>query len=170
MTPKTEETLAQYLTLRLIIGFLGEKPQCNWWDTNFLSSTGRQFMGFNFPRTALAAGCSSVTVAAKRLHDERIGKGNVYHLFRLPSAAEEALHHRLLSADAGEFGQYLASQQEALGRLASLSQESVVVPGGPVQIGSAKQMFTDSATVSLARHYHAGFQAGKMVFPYFTND
>ena len=52
------------ITLRAIVCFLGEKPQFGWWDTNFLSQTGLQFLVINFPRTALAAGCNSVIEAA----------------------------------------------------------------------------------------------------------
>lgn len=166
----SDQMIGNYASLRVIVGYLGEKPQRNWWDTSFLSPTGRQFMGLNFPRTAFAAACSSVTAAAKRLHDERIGKGNVYHLFRLPSASEETLHRQLLSADASSLAQHIASEQDALAHLASLSEGSVDLSGGPIQIGSAKQMFTESAIGAICRQYHAGLQAGKMVFPYFTND
>ena len=84
------------ITLRTIVGFLGENPQFCWWDTNFLSQTGLQFLAINFPRSAFSAGCNSVTEAAKRLHDERIGKSGVYHLFRFPTYSEESIHRHLL--------------------------------------------------------------------------
>ena len=73
----TDQPIERYAVLRALVGFLGESPQHSWWDTNFLSRIGQQFMAINFPRTALAAACSSVTVAARRVHDQHIGKGGV---------------------------------------------------------------------------------------------
>lgn len=49
--PKSE-ALANVLKLRLLVGFLGEKKQCNWWDTTFLEATGQRFLETVFPRTA----------------------------------------------------------------------------------------------------------------------
>ena len=77
MLEQSTRIVTNMTSLRTLVGFLGEKSQCNWWDTSFLSSTGLQFLEINFPRSAFAAGVSSVTEAAKRLHDEFIGKGNV---------------------------------------------------------------------------------------------
>jgi hypothetical protein len=86
------ELIQKYITLRTLIGYLGEKSQYNWWDTNFLSPFGLQYLAINFPRSSFVAGMTSVSEAARRLHDSRIGKGGVYHLFRLPLAVEENLH------------------------------------------------------------------------------
>ena len=83
------------IMLRALVGFLGEKPQFNWWDTNFLSETGLKFLGITFPRSSLAAGINSVTAAARRVHDGRIGKKGVYHLFRLPLGIEQIIHESL---------------------------------------------------------------------------
>ena len=64
-----------FIKIRALVGYLGEKSQLNWWDTNFLSETGLQFLSINFPRSSFSAGVNSVSTAARRLHDERIGKG-----------------------------------------------------------------------------------------------
>jgi len=38
-----EELVDQYITLRALVAYLGEKTQYNWWNTNFLSRAGLQF-------------------------------------------------------------------------------------------------------------------------------
>lgn len=156
-----------YILLRLLVGFLGEKSQCTWWDSNFLSETGLQFLAINFPRTALAAGCTSVTAAAKRLHDDRIGKGGVYHLFRLPAAVEESLHRELLSAEPDKLEADINTKEKALSRLKSFSESAVDAPSGPVQIGTEDKILTKFAVSELAMHYCDAFTKGKMTFPYF---
>jgi predicted Zn finger-like uncharacterized protein len=155
------------ITLRAIVGFLGEKKQFGWWDTNFLNPTGLQFLSINFPRTAFAAGCNSVFEAAKRLHDDRIGKRDVYHLFRLPTSVEEKLHQHLLKIDPDQFS-YLKSKETALENLKGIISNTVVAPGGPVQIGTFKDMLKVSSCQDLAVHYYGAFQNQKMCFPYFN--
>jgi hypothetical protein len=59
------------LQLRVLVSYLGEKDQFNWWDTSFLGKTGQKFLEINFPRSAFSAGVHSVTEAAKQLHDRR---------------------------------------------------------------------------------------------------
>jgi hypothetical protein len=39
--------------------------------------------------------CNGETHAAALVHDERIGVGNVYHLFRLPEEMEQGIHQKL---------------------------------------------------------------------------
>lgn len=155
------------IQLRLIVGFLGEKNQFGWWDTNFLSKTGLQFLDINFPRTALAAGLNSVTEAARRLHDDRIGKGGVYHLFRFPSGVEEDLHRLFFTADQKELLALLESQDTAMGALSSMVSDSVGAPEGPVQIGNLKNMLQEFSVKEIAVHYYEAFKNQKMCLPYF---
>ncbi len=84
--------ILKLVKIRTLVAFLGEKDQYNWWDTSFLGETGLKYLKLNFPRSIFLAGVTSVTEAAKKLHDERIGKGMVYHLFRLPFNIEERIH------------------------------------------------------------------------------
>jgi len=157
------------ITLRTIVGFLGENPQFGWWDTNFLSQTGLQFLAINFPRSAFSAGCNSVTEAAKRLHDKRIGKGSVYHLFRLPLYSEESIHRYLTDIGSEEFAPHLKDKETALNKLKTLVSNSVNAPEGPAQIGTFKNIFSYVAIEKLAMHYLDAFSKEKECFPYFTN-
>lgn len=162
--------LKQFIYLRILVGFLGEKPQYNWWDTNFLSPTGFQFLSINFPRSTLAAGCNSVTEAARRLHDERIGKGAVYHLFRMPATIEETLHKTLITMDAGKLKAALKDKDTAMTQLKAYIKNAVDAPEGPVQVGTTHNLDTEFAVSELAMHYLNAFEQGKKCFPYFVDN
>jgi hypothetical protein len=166
MTKKYGNLFGTLAHQRALVGFLGEKSQCNWWDTNFLSPTGLQFLEINFPRSALAAGCNAVTEAAKRLHDELIGKGNVYHLFRFPSSVEEEIHRQLMT-NSGHFTQDLVDKETALRKLKDLTSDSVDSPEGPKQIGTGKNLLSAFTIDELAKHYYDAFSNNKLCFPYF---
>ncbi len=157
----------KYIHLRTLVGYLGEKSQCNWWDTNFLSPVGLQFLAINFPRSSFVAGITSVSEAARRLHDNRIGKGGVYHLFRLPLAIEESLHSQLMEWDNAEFISHIKDKDEALVQLQNLVDSTVEASEGPVQIGTEQQIQRKSIIAELAKHYLDGFANGKQVLPYF---
>jgi len=163
-----KELTKQYITLRVLIGYLGEKSQCNWWDTNFLSPVGLQFLAINFPRSSFVAGITSVSEAARRLHDSRIGKGGVYHLFRLPLAIEEILHNQLMGLDSSTFIPAIKDKNEALAQLQTLVDSTVDAPEGPVQIGTEKQIQRRNSIAELAKHYLDAFSNDKLVLPYFS--
>jgi hypothetical protein len=150
------------------VGFLGENTRFRWWDTNFLSKTGLQYLAIPFPRTAFAAGCASVAEAAKRLHDERIGKGGVFHLFRLPSAIEEKLHRYLHGMQPIEILSELEGKEKALAKLKEYAEADVQTREGPVQVGKADKIMTEYIVSELATHYFDAFSNGVKTFPYFT--
>jgi hypothetical protein len=77
--------------LRLVVGYLGEKDQFNWWSSSFLNETTKKMFEFTFPRTAELAQYEGVSASAARVHDERIGVGETFHLFRLPEFLEKSL-------------------------------------------------------------------------------
>jgi hypothetical protein len=171
MTAENKANIIERLSrLRSLVGYLGEKGQFGWWDTGFLNRTGLQFLEINFPRTAFAAGCKGVMEAAKRLHDERIGKGEVYHLFRLPTGFEEDLHHALLEADPGDLLPQLESREKAMEALRSMVADTVGAPEGPVQIGTMRGALRPADIQEIAVHYYDAFRNRKMCFPYFVAD
>ncbi len=159
---------AHLAQLRLLVGYLGEKDQSAWWDCRFLCTNGLRFLEINFPRTVLAAAITSVTAAARRLHDERIGKANVYHLFRLPAALEEGVHKSLPAGAPDDWVAVVADKDIAMQRLAEMAGETVDAPVGPVQVGTTKTLTTKSAVGELARHYLDAFTHDKVVLPYFS--
>lgn len=158
------------LQVRVLVGYLGEKDQGNWWDTSFLNKTGQKFLEINFPRSAFAAGVHSVTEAAKQLHDRRIGRGRVFHLFRLPATSEEKLHLQLLNTDPTPFLKDIESSTQALIVLKQLAGSTLDAPEGPVQVGTLRRLLSDFAVEEMAKHYYDAFNSGKQTFPYFTMD
>ena len=56
-------------------------------------------MQINYPRTARNAALEAVGLAATKEHDEKIGLGRVYHLFRLPHELQESLHQLSLERE-----------------------------------------------------------------------
>lgn len=157
---------SRILRLRTLVGFLGETHNFKWWDTNFLSPTGRQFLAVIFPRTPLLAGFNATVTAAKRLHDDRIGKGGVYHLFRLPTNLEEDLHKMALSGETDHLSTHIGSKEDALDALAGMSASGGGSPEGPVQIGKTMDIGSEPMIGAIAYCYHHAFANGNMCFPY----
>lgn len=155
--------------IRAVVGFLGEKSQYGWWDTNFLSDSGQEFLKVIFPRSAVSAGCNAAAEAAKRLHDERIGRGGVYHLFRLPLSIEEAIHQQILT-EPDDVCFLINSEITALDFLKRLSSSLKDASVGPIQVGSEKQILTSKSIEKISSHYFYAFQSSTMCFPYFVGD
>src|SRR6202022_616251 len=74
--------------LRLAVGLLGEQEQSGWWPSSFLGRHAPAFLRPIFGSKTRMAQYHGVTEAACRVHDERIGVGRVYHLYRLPETIE----------------------------------------------------------------------------------
>lgn len=156
------------INIRAIIGFLGEKSQFGWWDTNFLSETGLKFLKITFPRTAFSAGVNSVAEAARRLHDNRIGKGRVFHLFRMPEFVEQRIHLRLQDFDSSSLLQSLKDKNNALEELQSMTNTSLGINEGPIQVGNRKNLLQLPYIKKTAKLYLNAFENGIQTFPYFS--
>lgn len=158
----------ELIRLRTLVGFLGEEDQFSWWDTSFLSETGQRFLERTFPRSAFAAGLHSVTVAARRLHDASVGKGDVAHLFRLSPAQEREVSELLRDA---EPDQILDGVQDRETALESLNEMSRVVSRttGAVRVGRRDDLLTSDGIGQVAGYYHEAFTSDQQVFPYFSD-
>lgn len=62
--PVAHRRIEQYAALRILVAFLGEKDQFNWWDCLFLNATGRKFLAIDYPKSFLAAAANAATEAA----------------------------------------------------------------------------------------------------------
>ena len=152
--------------LRVLVGYLGEKEQANWWTSEFLSNNAVTFLAPIFNRSLLLAQYHGVTAAAAKVHDEVIGVGRIFHLFRLPIGLEQA------SSDA--FGDeafvqrlqdQLANRELVKSRLAELGIKPESVLPGPVSLG----LMSKDLKAELQRaagFYCAAFTAGIQTFPY----
>jgi len=169
MKPASNQPL-QILKLRLLVAFLGEKRQANWWDSGFLAPTGQRFLQEPFPRTALEAALRSTSQAARSLHDSRIGRIGVFHLFRLPVDKEDILEASVPQLRTLDPTKLIASKEAALAELAVMAKAKSTPATGPVRVGAASAVFTPSALADMAAHYHAAFAGGSHCFPYFSGD
>ena len=162
------DIIDKYVLLRLAVGVLGQKGHRSWWDCDFMNEAGIESLDYNFPRSPLAASFAATSLAAKRLHDDRIGRTGVTHLFRLDPDLE-ILIQRTASSDGGRVLKKNAFDTESLrAELASLAGAEIDSPEGPVQVGVLEDAATDRGITELARHYDAAFRLGHRIFLYFA--
>jgi hypothetical protein len=133
--------LEQLVTLRTVVGYLGERDQYGWWQSSFFAPGSQAFLAPMFGRTQLLAQCNGVTRAAAVVHDERIGVGNVYHLFRLPEDIEQALHRSLHGQELSTTISALCASKEAafdylLKEARALSNRGI----GPTSVGAIRSI------------------------------
>ena len=159
------ETLAK---LRILTAFLGESDQFGWWPTSFLSPTGRRYLEFNFPRTVTSAGVYSISQAAKELHDQRIGRRGVFHLFRLPHAIEQDIHALLATEAERQFASLIQSQDQAIKELEEMAEGQDMSAEGPVRISGIAQLTHKNSLRKVAACYCQAFKGDQQTYPYFT--
>lgn len=160
----------QNLTLlRAAVGLLGEHAQPPWWSSTFCGSNGRAFLSPVFPRTYVLAQCQGVSSAAAIVHDDRIGVGNVFHLFRLPEDVEQSLHTMLSGDELTAITEVMQSVDAATDYLKSCAGNSPEQPVGPVRVGGLDALRSAAAWHDVAAIYLAGFGQQKETFPFFRD-
>jgi hypothetical protein len=156
--------------LRAAIGYLGERDQYNWWSSAFFSSQSRAFLVPVFGRTPLLAQCSGVTGAAGLIHDDRIGVGRVFHLFRLPEDIEQGIHHALCQPEVGpRIATIVTETGAAMAYLRDVARMTGSAGIGPTRVGDTKSLREMRAWRNVAALYAHAFTAGGEVFPFFTD-
>lgn len=154
------------IQLRFFVGALGER--LSWWPSQFTNEIGLRRLAIPFPRTTLRAAIESVTVAARRDHDEKLSPASV-HLFRLPSAQEDALAQHLSQ------GVNLSAPPASVeGILAALDDigptDGSTTPDGPCSLGRAQRTRLKAGVADIARIYAAAARSGQRAIPYFEAD
>lgn len=163
--------LEPLVTLRTLAGYLGEREHFDWWPSAFFAPGSDAFLAPLFARTRLLARCSGVTQAAALVHDERIGVGHVYHLFRLPEDLEQGIHHLL--NDEGVCGRVetlLLNQEAALAALRGMAGPLAAASPGPARVGATSDVHRPDVWSVVAAHYLHAFEHGARVYPYFTDN
>ncbi|MEW4949216.1 MULTISPECIES: BrxE family protein [Pseudomonas] len=159
---KDAQTIAE---LRVLVGYLGEQ-QPAWWPSQFFSPTAAAFLGPVFTRSTTLAQYQGVTAAAARKHEEHIGEGSTFHLFRLPEIFEESA--------AGGFSDkvfesrvrtLVSNRDQALARLAELAGGTASASEGPVVVGDFGDELSDPLK-SCAALYLDAFNKGIQCFPF----
>lgn len=155
--------------LRLVVGYLGERDQFGWWQSSFFAQGSNAFLSPIFSKTQLLAQGTGVTRAASLLHDERIGVGSVYHLFRLPEEMEQNIHRALHETSLEkDIRNIIVSQNTALEFLGARTIDSTPVTG-PYLVGKLDAIRKKAVWNQIANFYFVGFSNGHEIFPYFSD-
>jgi hypothetical protein len=158
------------IVVRLLVGYLGERGQAAWWGSDFLSTTSKTFLTPVFGAAADVAQLAGVTEAARSVHDERIGVGRVFHLFRLPESMEQQCagvlrHFPALQASIG----HLTCREAASAALRDHAKDLAKAQEGPVRIGDISDLAGTGWLGRAATCYLAAFDQGVQSFPYFAD-
>ena len=166
------DRLQAILRLRIIVGYLGEKAQFGWWPTEFYTPSSAAFLNPVFARTTVLAQYHGVKEAGRRVCDEHIGVGRVFHLFRLPETLEQSLFEVLQDPAAVVAAhQAIGSRATALDALQSQATAKFPEPSqeGPLQIGTTADLDDDAWLAAAAGSYHAAFAKGVRSYPYLVD-
>lgn len=163
--------ILSYAKLRLAVGCLGESIDPPWWQAGLFSSESDAFLTPVFPRTQWLARMTATSEAAARLHDEHIGVGRVFHLFRLPEALEQQIAE---VAKGSELIEQLASvvggDGEARALIDQLATGGNTVEGaGPLRLGSPDDLAADGTLAAIAAAYRRAFNQEIKVYPYVSD-
>lgn len=156
--------------LRLLVGFLGEKEQFNWWSSTFFGPSSRLFLEPVFTRTTLSAQYHGAVEAARKVHDEHLNVG-CYHLFRLPEEIEHLLHVESQHASQTKDFSAPSNQDESLSVLHSLAavfSNQATFQEGPVSLGTIDTIHAPDSVQKLAAHYWHAFSHNHKTYPYFV--
>lgn len=165
-----KSTLTQVATLRLLVGFLGEQSQFSWWPSAFFALSSSAFLLPIFRKTAFIAQYQGVKEAASRVHDEHIGMGTVYHLFRLPENAEQALFNSLQdNAFVDSIRVQLQNQDRALKSLTTLADVHPECTEGPVLVGNIDELMEGKNLRLLSHYYLSAFTGNTKAYPYYSD-
>jgi hypothetical protein len=160
----------QIVGLRLAVGLLGEHEQGAWWPSMFLGRHAHAFLSPIFGGKTLMAQYHGVTEAACRVHDESIGVGRVFHLFRLRESIEQRVFDALQEGGVPEgVTRCFESTELAKSFLAGLTNGPAEVKPGPVRLGDAEMINAPGGLAVIAATYRAAFEAGIKCYPYFTD-
>jgi hypothetical protein len=162
------------LRLRALVLALGEVSAPPWWRTEYLSGAGLRILERIYPRTAFAAALHASGAAARTIHDASTGRGNIYHLFRLPIPREREIRTILLATHGRQLTEELRpalGDKDAL--MESLHALAVEVPEeviGPWCTGKSRDLQRSEVYKRMAGAYIRGFETGKKIFPYVEVD
>lgn len=164
------ELVERLAKLRLIIGYLGEREQFGWWQSSFFTQGSDAFLSPLFSRTQIVAQCNGVTHAAALVHDERIGIGHVYHLFRLPEEIEQGIHQSLHEQALYQLIQKIITKSEnTLDFLRRLAGNKIPTEFGPIRVGNNIALRDLNSWQKVAGAYLYGFEKENIVCPFFSD-
>ena len=165
---KQSETIRKIISLRYLVGFLGERQQCNWWSTSFYESSSIRFLEPVFARTAPLAQYQGAMEAARRFHDENLSVDS-FHIFRLPEELEQDLHGVVQLQLVELFDpRWIISRESALDALSNISDGSSDGAVGPVMVGKIEELRSSAVLGKIGSIYHSALSANAHALPYLA--
>lgn len=163
---KQSDTLRRIIVIRYLVGFLGEKSQCNWWSTSFYTPSSVRFLEPVFSRTTPAAQYHGVAEAARRFHDENLSVDS-FHIFRLPEEIEQDLHEMVQRQVLELFDPSLiVDRASALSALAKLSHGTADEAVGPVLVGKIDELRSSTLLEKIGGIYQRALSSDTHALPY----
>ena len=150
---------------------MGEKNQSNWWDSSFFTKASEGFLVHTFPRTVLLGQYHGVNEAARIIHDEYIGVGTSYHLYRLPESIEREIAKSIQElSNENFFSTILDDSESAMKALNMLTSYKNLFSEGPLKLG----VYTDKSLFDLISrslsYYSSAFSKDVKSFPYISDE
>ena len=162
------ESIRRIIQIRYLVGFLGEKSQCNWWPTSFYEASSIRFLEPVFPRTAPLAQIHGVVEAARRFHDENLSVGS-FHIFRLPEEIEQNLHEMVQVGQLELFDpNAIIDQTAALNTLAKVDNGIADGAVGPMMVGKIEDIRTSVLLDKVCAIYQAALSSNTHALPYLV--
>ena len=162
------------LRLQINVLALGESPHAGWWKSQFLARVGLSYLSRPYPRGNFAAAVRSASRAARAVHDNSLGIGNVFHLFRLPQDMAWQLDELLRQPESDllpRFEPLLDQRDNLLEHLKAMGGQT---PGdskvGPLRLGTVRDLRKPDIVSQLSAVYYTAFRDDGKVFPYFEDD
>ena len=151
--------------IRLLVGYLTEQ-HAGWVNSQFFGDRAAAFLSPVFARTTFQAQCNGVTAANARQHDEIIGVGRTYHLFRLPEVVEQGVAAALTHSEfVSAVQRHLADPDQALARLKGIAIPGEATEGAIVASGNLSED-ADTALRNIAGLYADAFAKGFKTYPF----
>jgi hypothetical protein len=151
--------------IRLIVGYLTEQ-HAGWVNSQFFGARAAAFLSPVFARTTFQAQCNGVTAANARLHDEIIGVGRTYHLFRLPEVLEQGVAAVLGDPTfVARVRPHLESAAQALSQLNAIATPGSAMEGAFNVAGNLAEG-ADAALRTMAGLYADAFTKAFKTYPF----
>jgi len=163
------QQVKQLALLRAAVGLLGEQAQSPWWTSTFCGTSGKAFLSPVFPRTHVLAQLQGVTSAASLVHDEGIGVGSVFHLFRLPEDLEQGIHAVAIGEAVQEIADVMRSADSATRLVETFSNGTSKDAWGPVNVGPLLALRQTASWRDVAAYYFSAFEGQRKIFPFFSD-
>jgi hypothetical protein len=158
---------AEIVRLRMSVGLLGETANPRWWSSTFVSTASQAFLTPIFGMRTQQARYQGLVEAARLVHDDRIGIGRAFHLFRLPDHVEHCIFE-ITQLNSGEVAA-VETRDAADAILAELSAGEAPSREGPTMINAGEGVGGKEWVGEAAALYRSSFAKAVQCFPYFRD-